>query len=93
MFISGNAVGEHNILKPTARLTHAPDLLSMSPAPKAAARYNQYTREEVSRHNTKDDCWIILYGKVYNVTSWLDKHPGGAQLLLNHAGEDATVSY
>ena len=45
----------------------------------------------MSRHRTKDDCWIIYRGEVYNVTSWLDKHPGGTQLLLDHAGEDVTV--
>ena len=51
-----------------------------------------YSREEVSQHGTAEDCWIILHGEVYDVTSWLHKHPGGAQLLLNHAGEDASVS-
>lgn len=51
-----------------------------------------FTRDEVSQHRTRDDCWIIVRGEVYNVTSWLDKHPGGAKLLLNHAGEDVTVS-
>lgn len=52
-----------------------------------------YTREEVSRHKTIDDCWIILHGQVYNVTSWLRKHPGGVRLLMHYAGEDASVSF
>ncbi len=52
----------------------------------------RFRREEVSQHRTKEDCWIILHGEVYNVTSWLNKHPGGAKILLNHAGEDASVS-
>ena len=51
----------------------------------------RYTREEVFQHSTKEDCWIVLHGEVYDVTSWINKHPGGAQLLLNHAGEDASV--
>lgn len=50
-----------------------------------------YTREEVAGHRKKDDCWIVLHGQVYNVTSWLKRHPGGARVLMHYAGEDATV--
>lgn len=48
------------------------------------------SREEVLRHNTSDDCWLIICNKVYNVTPFLQKHPGGSDLLLSRAGEDAT---
>lgn len=51
-----------------------------------------FTREEVFQHRKKNDCWIILSGEVYDVTSWLSKHPGGTRLLLHYGGEDATVS-
>eukprot|EP01118_Nematostelium_gracile_P001239 TRINITY_DN1129_c0_g1_i1.p1 TRINITY_DN1129_c0_g1~~TRINITY_DN1129_c0_g1_i1.p1 ORF type:complete len:144 (+),score=34.86 TRINITY_DN1129_c0_g1_i1:52-483(+) len=48
-----------------------------------------FTREEVARHNKTNNCWIIIHGKVYNVTKWIPKHPG----LLNitrKAGHDST---
>ena len=51
-----------------------------------------YTREQVAEHKKNKDCWVILYGEVYDVTRWLPKHPGGARILMHYAGEDATVS-
>lgn len=51
-----------------------------------------FTRQDVSGHKKLDDCWIVIHGEVYNVTSWLKRHPGGARLLIHYAGEDASVS-
>lgn len=52
----------------------------------------QYTWEEVSQHNKKDDRWLVVEGKVYNVTNWMYKHPGGRTILGHYAGQDASVS-
>ena len=41
-------------------------------------------------HGTADDCWIINRGYVYDVTNFLLQHPGGANLILSHAGGDVT---
>ena len=51
-----------------------------------------YTRQEVSLHDKDDDCWIVVGGRVYDVTQWMDSHPGGRAILKHHGGEDATVS-
>jgi len=51
------------------------------------------TLAEVSKHNTKSDCWIIIDGKVYDVTSWLAKHPGGEKIIMSYGGMDATDVY
>mmetsp|Transcript_7010 Transcript_7010/g.7697 ORF Transcript_7010/g.7697 Transcript_7010/m.7697 type:complete len:125 (-) Transcript_7010:56-430(-) len=48
------------------------------------------TKEEVKKHKTDEDCWIILNGNVYNVTEYLDYHPGGRPKLMMAAGKDAT---
>lgn len=49
-----------------------------------------YTQAEVRQHNTRDDCWVIVDGKVYNVTTWIKVHPGGELLILDIAGMDIT---
>ena len=49
-----------------------------------------YTAEEVKKHNTKDDCWLIIKNIVYNVTEFLSIHPGGSSIMLSVAGQDAT---
>jgi len=49
--------------------------------------------KEVAKHNTRDDCWIIVHGKVYDVTEFLPDHPGGSKIILKYAGKDATAEY
>tara|TARA_B100002051_G_C16723783_1_gene634062 strand:+ start:27 stop:305 length:279 start_codon:yes stop_codon:yes gene_type:complete len=51
---------------------------------------HKYTEEEVSEHNTKGDCWIIINNMVYDVTNFLDIHPGGKSMIMMVAGKDAT---
>jgi L-lactate dehydrogenase (cytochrome) len=41
---------------------------------------------EVAKHNSKDSCWIVLDSNVYDITSFLTQHPGGAAILLKQAG-------
>ena len=38
------------------------------------------------KHNKEDDCWTVYQGKVYDVTSYLDYHPGGRDKLMLAAG-------
>jgi salicylate hydroxylase len=56
-------------------------------------RTRRVTREEVAQHNTKDDCWVIISGKVYDITEWAPHHPGGAGIARMYAGKDATAEF
>lgn len=51
------------------------------------------TYDEISKHSNKDDCWVIIHGKAYDVTSFLDEHPGGSGIILKYAGKDATKAF
>ena len=52
-----------------------------------------FTLAQVSEHNTNKDCWLIINGKVYDVTKFLEDHPGGDEVLLSATGKDATDDF
>jgi len=49
-----------------------------------------YTLSEIESHNCKEDCWLIIDDKVYDVTDFIKLHPGGVQTLVQNGGKDAT---
>lgn len=49
-----------------------------------------FSKKEIILHNTKEDCWVILFNQVYDISDFVKKHPGGAEILLSRAGEDAS---
>lgn len=51
------------------------------------------TMAEVAEHCSREDCWMVLGNRVYNITRYLDFHPGGAQILLKAAGTDGTALF
>jgi len=64
-------------------------------APAAAAKpaQKEYTLDEVAKHKTEKDCWVVVNGQVLDVTSFLKDHPGGKQAILLYAGKDATAEF
>ncbi|KAL9839396.1 cytochrome b5 type B [Geothlypis trichas] len=52
-----------------------------------------FTLEEVAKRNSSREAWLVIHGRVYDVTRFLDEHPGGEEVLLEQAGRDATESF
>lgn len=48
---------------------------------------------EVRKHNTREDCWVIVHGNVYNLLDFIEEHPGGVAILIKYAGKDATKAF
>ncbi|OIW04605.1 hypothetical protein TanjilG_18082 [Lupinus angustifolius] len=58
-----------------------------------ASNSKTFTFDEVAKHNNVKDCWIIVNGKVYDVTPFLDDHPGGDEALVTATAKDATIDF
>ncbi|MBU0531888.1 cytochrome b5 domain-containing protein [Candidatus Micrarchaeota archaeon] len=53
---------------------------------------SSHTLESISQHNSSNDCWMAIDGKVYDVTDATSPHPGG-ETILQGCGTDATVLF
>lgn len=63
---------------------------SSQPIPDGMSK--SYTLDEVSLHNSASDCWLVINNNVYNVTSFIPKHPGGKDIIKG-CGKDATSMF
>lgn len=54
---------------------------------------SSYTLSEVESHNQASNCWSAINGNVYNLTSWVNIHPGGADMIVSICGKDGSDSY
>lgn len=57
--------------------------------PTAAA----YTLAQVATHSNAISCWSVINGGVYDLTSWIPKHPGGEQAILSLCGKDGSTAF
>ena len=49
--------------------------------------------DEIAKHKSAKDCWVVIDAVVYDMTSFLPDHPGGKRLPLKYAGRDATAAW
>ncbi len=67
---------------------------SASPSGSASASTQQsYTLAQVQQHNSASDCWAAVNGGVYNLTDWINQHPGGSDRITPLCGTDASAAF
>ncbi len=49
-----------------------------------------FTMEEVSKHNSRNDCYLVINNNVYDVSSYIGYHPGGSKTITSHCGKEVT---
>jgi len=74
---------------------YAPAQTSSAPSSGAAApaASNGIPSATVASHNSRASCWSIINGSVYDLTSWIPKHPGGEQAILGLCGTDGSAKF
>jgi len=68
----------------------APVVVPPAPVPAGA---KTFTMEEVEKHDTAGDCWMVVKGKVYDATPFLEDHPGGGSSIIIVGGTDCTEEF
>lgn len=72
-------------------LLFANDLLhAEEPVPKESA---SFTLDDVKLHATAESCWMAIEGRVYDVTSYIPRHPTKPEIMLEYCGKDATKAF
>ncbi len=77
---------------PVATPTPEPSTPTPAPTPAAPAP-GTYTMEDVAKHAVESDCWSVVNGQVYDLTSWVSRHPGGSRAIVGMCGKDASASF
>jgi len=88
------AVGDKEIFGDVLRgpaPTPATTAASATPTPSATTA--GYTMAQVSANNSAKSCWAVIEGSVYNLTAWINSHPGGSGAILSLCGTEATSSF
>ena len=84
------AVGDREVQGEVTRgqVTPTP-VVSATPTPTIAG----YTMEQVKANNSAQKCWSAINGQVYDLTTWISSHPGGAGAITSMCGIDGTTAY
>lgn len=53
----------------------------------------KYSLNELSEHNDKNSLWVLIHHGIYDLTKFVEEHPGGEEVLLEQAGKDATEAF
>lgn len=70
-----------------------PPQTATAPAPSSSQTTQTYTLAQVAAHATAQSCWSAVNGGVYDLTSWISRHPGGSSAIESMCGKDASADF
>ena len=82
-----------NEQNPATAIVTTPPTTKPKTAPTPAPTVKSYTMAEVNQANSKSKCWTVINGSVYDLTSVIAMHPGGASKILPLCGTDGTTAF
>jgi cytochrome b involved in lipid metabolism len=75
---------------PSSSASNAPSVQTQQPTTNENTK--TYTKTEVASHASPSDCWTIVNGSIYDITSYVPRHPGGDEVLAA-CGTDSTTLF
>jgi len=91
------AVGDKEIfgevLRGAAPTPSATPAATPAATPTPTAATSGYTMAQVAVNNSAKSCWAVIEGSVYNLTAWINSHPGGMGAIISLCGTEATSSF
>lgn len=89
--VFGTIVGKKVPIKPRASIQQMNQ--SGNGSAKETIKLPKLTMAEVEQHNSEEDCWIAIHGKVYDLTDFAEEHPAGPESIIELAGQDGTEEF
>ena len=89
-FLTGHS-GAQAVWK--ARIESLSSTSSNDSSNQSSGNGTKYSRADVAKHSKPSDCWTVINGKVYNLTKWIDRHPGGPGVIEMICGKDGTGAF
>merc|ERR1712137_245113 len=71
----------------------APPATPPAALPAVPPSTGELSLDEVAKHNTDKDCWVVVNSQVLDVTEFLADHPGGKRAIMLYAGKDASEEF
>ncbi|HVY67662.1 MAG TPA: cytochrome b5-like heme/steroid binding domain-containing protein [Patescibacteria group bacterium] len=88
LLLAAGCAAQSKTPSPSAPGQSSPSSLTPTSTPQTA-----YAMDQVAAAKSKDKCWAAIGGKVYDLTNWIAKHPGGPDKILGICGTDATAAF
>lgn len=87
------AVGDKEIFGEVLRGAAPTPSTTPAATPTPTAATSGYTMAQVAANNSAKSCWAVIEGSVYNLTNWINSHPGGTGAIISLCGTEATSSF